>query len=119
MSSFIPSSLTHYAIILVFTLTAYCAYRLSTSTRPHFPPGPKPAPLIGNILQVSAEHPELLFQRWASKFGSFIICVFFLSDLPGRDRRSYLPSSFGAANDRVKQPGRSPGSYGQAELDLL
>jgi hypothetical protein len=78
MSSPLLSSPTHYAIILVFILTAYCAYRLLNATRPHFPPGPKPVPWIGNILQVAAEHPELLFQQWASKYGSSVTCDFFL-----------------------------------------
>lgn len=75
----LPSFSTDYAIIFVFLFTGYCAYRLLTTTRPHFPPGPKPAPFIGNLLQFSAEHSELLLQQWASKFGS---CSLFLFLMP-------------------------------------
>lgn len=69
MSSLLSIFSTNGAIVSVFLIMAYCAYRSLTATRPHLPPGPKPAPVIGNMLQLSAEHTELLFQQWASQFG--------------------------------------------------
>ncbi|KAF9463358.1 cytochrome P450 [Collybia nuda] len=72
MISFLLSSLADHTIIFAFLFILYGAYRLLTTPRPHYPPGPKPAPVIGNILQISPEHPELLFQRWASKFGDLV-----------------------------------------------
>lgn len=36
----------------------------------HLPPGPPPIPVIGNILQIPAEHPEEAFAEWAVKYGS-------------------------------------------------
>jgi len=58
-----------YAIILASTLALFCAYRLMATPARHLPPGPKPAFLIGNILQMGSEQPEVLFQKWATRFG--------------------------------------------------
>lgn len=48
---------------------SFCVYLLKTSSGRHLPPGPKPAPLIGNLLQIPSERPEVRFTEWASLYG--------------------------------------------------
>ncbi|KAF8064213.1 cytochrome P450 [Lyophyllum atratum] len=62
-------SSTSWAIIFAFVPAVFCTYQLLTARRPHFPPGPKGSPFIGNLLQLGGDHTELLFQEWAAKFG--------------------------------------------------
>lgn len=59
-------------------LTLFCVYHFVIgTTRRHLPPGPRPAFVIGNVLQLGSEQPEVLFQKWAAKFGS---CPWILHD---------------------------------------
>lgn len=68
MSSLYSSSIG-WATAFAVVSAVFCAYRLLTANRPHFPPGPKGSPFIGNLLQIISDHPEVLFQSWAEKFG--------------------------------------------------
>ncbi|KAG6864797.1 hypothetical protein C0991_007053 [Blastosporella zonata] len=63
---------TTVSIALVFISAMFFAYCLAAARRPHFPPGPKGLPIIGNILQMGDDHPELLFREWAKKFGKIV-----------------------------------------------
>jgi hypothetical protein len=67
--SFSNPSSREWAILLGFGLAVYSAYKFITA--PNLPPGPKGLPLLGNVLEVAAEQPEVQFQGWAAKFGSY------------------------------------------------
>ncbi|KAF9444950.1 cytochrome P450 [Macrolepiota fuliginosa MF-IS2] len=62
--------LARYAVLLV--LAAGFASRYFTSSRSRLPPGPRPLPFIGNILQIRAEHPEEGFAEWGAKYGDVV-----------------------------------------------
>lgn len=34
-----------------------------------YPPGPKPYPLIGNVLDIPDKHPYLQYAQWAREYG--------------------------------------------------
>lgn len=48
------------------------------------PPGPKPLPVIGNLLDIPLKDEAATYNGWANKYGSFSIhkCVFLSSSLP-------------------------------------
>ncbi|KAF9228060.1 cytochrome P450 [Gyrodon lividus] len=40
----------------------------------HLPPGPKPLPFLGNILDVDLERPWLTYSVWRKKYGPLVYC---------------------------------------------
>ncbi|KAF5386287.1 hypothetical protein D9757_008622 [Collybiopsis confluens] len=61
-------------ILLSVTTAAFC-FILYRSTRPRklmTPPGPKPAFIVGNILQVPLTSPEEVFARWTDNYGDIV-----------------------------------------------
>ena len=63
------SALYPLAIACVFLPVALYVYRTLAPPRPQLPPGPKGALFIGNVIQMSGNHNEVLFQTWAQKYG--------------------------------------------------
>lgn len=76
---------------LLLVLLCYTLYsRLFEHKR--LPPGPKPIPLLGNILQVPYKYKEKTFTEWGSKYGSYslvIFCAVMVSQLTFRYCRRY------------------------------
>ncbi|KAF5375444.1 hypothetical protein D9615_007975 [Tricholomella constricta] len=61
-----------WAIVFALVTAIFCVYQLLTARRPHFPPGPKGSPFIGNLLQMGGDHTEMLFKEWAARFGDIV-----------------------------------------------
>jgi hypothetical protein len=64
---------TEYAIGVVFLLSAFCTYKALAYPSINFPPGPKPLPIIGNVLQLPTENLEEKFMEWAPQYGTFYL----------------------------------------------
>jgi hypothetical protein len=71
----IPYSSLHWAAALATIPAAVYAYRLLTSSRPHFPPGPKGNLFIGNVVELSTDHNEKLLHGWAKEYGKDILTL--------------------------------------------
>lgn len=69
MPSLLPEipPVIRYAVFIA--LAVGIASRYFTSSRHRLPPGPRPLPFIGNVLQIPAEHPEESFAEWGAKYG--------------------------------------------------
>ena len=73
---------TECAISVVFILSAFYTYKVLVYPSINFPPGPKPLPIIGNVLQVPAENQEEKFMEWAPHYGT----CFYLDSISDHDR---------------------------------
>ena len=68
MSSLLLASLLAIAILAVYTRRTY---RTNPKRLP-FPPGPKPYPLLGNVLDMPKTYYWLTFADWAKQYGDII-----------------------------------------------
>ncbi|XP_069831986.1 cytochrome P450 2K6-like isoform X2 [Dendropsophus ebraccatus] len=67
MLPFDPVSVLLSIIVCIFLVTVLCKEKEDV---PHnYPPGPKPLPIIGNILNLDIRRPYLSFQELAKKYG--------------------------------------------------
>ena len=57
------------SLACVALVVAYLAYRKLTSPNASYPPGPRPYPLIGNLLDVPPSYQERAFANLAKIFG--------------------------------------------------
>ncbi|KIK87084.1 hypothetical protein PAXRUDRAFT_152429 [Paxillus rubicundulus Ve08.2h10] len=64
-------------VVLVVLVTAALAIRRfrrpSSSSRPPFPPGPTPIPILGNVLELDADAPYLTYTEWAKTYAGDIL----------------------------------------------
>ncbi|KAG9461247.1 hypothetical protein GDO78_017537, partial [Eleutherodactylus coqui] len=55
--------------IVICILLAAILYKQKENIHPNYPPGPKPLPIIGNILNLNVQKPHLSFLELAKTFG--------------------------------------------------
>uniref|UniRef100_A0A3B5M8C4 Cytochrome P450 2K1-like n=1 Tax=Xiphophorus couchianus TaxID=32473 RepID=A0A3B5M8C4_9TELE len=68
---FLRSSLTSWLVALAVLLLVYfIASSFSSGKHGKEPPGPRPLPLIGNLLQIDLSRPYHTFQEFSKKYGS-------------------------------------------------
>lgn len=63
-----------YFYLVPLVAAALLAYWLYYKQSVGSPQGPRSLPLIGNVHQLSTEHLEHTFARWARKYGAFPHC---------------------------------------------
>ncbi|KAH9917073.1 cytochrome P450 [Fomitopsis serialis] len=66
-----------FAAVILVTLAYYVPQWRQLSRRRHLPPGPRPFPVLGNILQMALEFPEKRFAQWGKKYGDMIFLRMF------------------------------------------
>ncbi|KAG9463738.1 hypothetical protein GDO78_021203 [Eleutherodactylus coqui] len=55
--------------IVICILLATILYKQKENVHPNYPPGPKPLPIIGNILNLNVQKPHLSFLELTKKYG--------------------------------------------------
>jgi hypothetical protein len=85
------------AALLFFVTAAVVYFRPRTQRNP---PGPKPLPVIGNLLDFPIDAPELVYDQWKEKYGAWITLnsLPYLSFLLMLFRRHYLYERYGHAH---------------------
>ncbi|KAI3612779.1 cytochrome p450 [Moniliophthora roreri] len=68
---------TAFACALVFFPFVFLLHRKAFALRSQHPPGPKPFPLIGNLLQIPTINPEEIFRDWFDIYGDVIFLRIF------------------------------------------
>ncbi|KAF8182928.1 cytochrome P450 [Pholiota molesta] len=58
-------------------LFLFFTYRTMVSPRSKFPPGPRPLPIIGNILQIPTDSQEEVFTDWKAQYGDVVYIKIF------------------------------------------
>ncbi|KAI0043607.1 cytochrome P450 [Auriscalpium vulgare] len=85
------------ALFTVLTTSLYFVLRYLNRWRSPYPPGPKPLPLIGNLLDLPKSHSWLTYTSWAKTYGDVI-------SIQVAGQRLVILSSATAARDLCEKP---------------
>ncbi|KAI0081411.1 cytochrome P450 [Panus rudis PR-1116 ss-1] len=73
---------SHWSFLLPLLLFCRVVYtRWIRNRLNHFPPGPSPIPLLGNVHQLPMEYQERKFVQWRKAFGDIIFARFFQTNV--------------------------------------
>ncbi|KZT03453.1 cytochrome P450 monooxygenase [Laetiporus sulphureus 93-53] len=64
-------------IILIFSLQLLCSRMFYATRHVKLPPGPRPLPLLGNILRLPHDFQEKTFAQWGAQYGDLVYAWFF------------------------------------------
>lgn len=62
------------ALVAIMALVCHVLLSRHWSAKEQLPPGPKPAPLVANALQLPAEYQERTYLEWGRQFGTLGGC---------------------------------------------
>ncbi|KAH7884764.1 hypothetical protein F5I97DRAFT_1929598 [Phlebopus sp. FC_14] len=89
-------------VAIALLLSGSSLWKSRNTTGLPYPPGPKPLPLLGNILQIDMTQPWLSYTKWARRYGDILYVrllgldfIILNSEKAGRDlldRRSTIYS---------------------------
>lgn len=63
------NSIIYGGLFAVLILVALLLARRSFNKALPYPPGPKPLPFLGNVLDIPRDSPWLTFSQWAKEYG--------------------------------------------------
>lgn len=63
--------------LLALAVAGYLAWTLGTKSRSRLPlpPGPKPFPIIGNMLDIPQKKEKETYDQWYHKYGASVVCI--------------------------------------------
>lgn len=93
---------TEVGISAILFLFLFFTYRTMVSPRSNFPPGPRPLPIIGNVLQIPTDSQEEVFTDWKAQYGSYFQSTSRPRRLSSTLRWCRVHQNFQAANDYFK-----------------
>lgn len=64
--------LLYFLDALLVALGAFLIKALANRKSPPYPPGPRPLPLVGNVVDMPSEKEWLTFARWKNKYGPIV-----------------------------------------------
>ena len=59
----------HLPSVLLLTIAFILGYLKRRSGGKRFPPGPRPIPLLGNVIGIDARNPWKTYTAWAAEYG--------------------------------------------------
>lgn len=62
-------------VLIVIALLCYARLRCKASVH-MYPPGPRPLPIIGNMLDFPRRNEAMTYAKWATEYGSISSCTY-------------------------------------------
>ncbi|KIJ61263.1 hypothetical protein HYDPIDRAFT_138140 [Hydnomerulius pinastri MD-312] len=69
-----PAIILLPSILLSVVVYAIARHHAPKKNKRAFPPGPKPLPFLGNVLDIDSERPWLTYSAWRKQYGPIVYC---------------------------------------------